>query len=191
MNQMEDQDIIQRVLQGEQTAFAGLIQKYQGRVFQLCISMLSDYREAEDAAQEIFVKVFYALNRFKGQSSFYTWLYRIASNHCLDVLRKKSRHRSESLDQLIENKGDEIERLLSRGKKSDEVSYDQEIVHHALSLLAPDYRLILTLRELEGMTYDEIADSLRCSRDAVKGRLKRARRDFKKIIQPFLDRQSV
>jgi RNA polymerase sigma-70 factor, ECF subfamily len=186
---MDDKEIIQKIHAGEHALYSELIRRYQDRILQLCVSMLSDFKDAEDAAQEIFIKAFYALDRYKGNSAFYTWLYRIASNHCLDFLRKKARGRTESLDALIEKSGDSLETLNS--KETSHQTRDQELVHEILSHLPADYRLILTLREMQGLNYEEIALTLKCSIDAVKGRLKRARQDFKDKLRHFLKSKNV
>lgn len=186
----DDRKIIQNILSGDRDAYAGLVRKYQDRILSLCISMLTDAKEAEDAAQEAFTKAFYALPRFKGNSSFYTWLYRIASNHCLDIARKKGRHRAHSWEELLEEKGDEIEALVSHADDSARED-DAELVREVLSRLSPDYRLILTLREIEGFSYEEIAAALDCSLDAVKGRLKRAREDFREKLRHLKDSENV
>ena len=182
---LEDQEIIHKILEGNDSIFAELVRKYQARIITLCTSMLSDAKEAEDAAQEVFVKAFYALHNFQGRSSFYTWLYRIASNRCLDLMRKKYRYKTQSWDELLEQKGDEIERLLAKNE-SPESSRDNELVHEALSHLKPEWRLILTLREIQGLSYEEIAETLGCSLDAVKSRLQRSRRDLKEKLRHFL-----
>ncbi len=188
---MEDQILIQKVHAGDQAAYTEIVRKYQTRLLQLCISMLHDEKEAEDAAQEVFVKAFYALDRFQGKSTFYTWLYRIAANHCLDVARKKSRRRTMSWDQLLEEKGDKIERLLAKHPQTPQDTGDHELVHQVLALLPPDYRLILTLREIQGLSYEEMTEVLHCSLAAVKSRLRRAREEFKEKLRHFLKADNV
>ncbi len=188
---MEDQDLIEKVRGGDQAAYTEIVRKYQVRLLQLCISMLHDEKEAEDAAQEVFVKAFYALDRFQGKSSFYTWLYRIGANHCMDLARKKSRKRTVSWDQLLEEKGDKIERLLAKNPQTPQDTGERELVHHVLGLLTPDYCLILTLREIQGLSYEEMTEVLHCSLAAVKSRLKRAREDFKEKLRYFLKADNV
>ena len=188
---MEEFELIQKIIDGDQEAYSEIVIKYKDRIFQLCYSMLSDAASAEDAAQEIFIKAYQKLNRFKYSSSFFTWLYRIASNHCLDLLRARSRHKTESLDSLIEKEGDKINDFFAASPNSQKLIADKEIVQKILSLLSPEYRLILTLREVEGMSYQEIAGSLHCSLDAVKARLKRAREDFEKKFRHFSASENV
>ncbi len=109
---MEDKILLEKIRSGDHAVYAEIVRRYQTRILQLCTSMLPG-SESEDVAQEIFIKAFYALDRFQGKSSFYTWLYRIAANHCLDRIRKHARHPSESWDELLAKKGDEIEKLIA------------------------------------------------------------------------------
>lgn len=187
----DDRVLIERIVQGDRDAFAEVVRKYQGPVIRLCYSLLHNHQEAEDLAQEVFVKAFYALERFKGSSAFYTWLYRIASNHCLDYLRKKSRHPEQSWDELLEKRGSEIEKLLSKDPAAGQSREDQELVHQVLEHVSADFRIILVLRDIQGLTYEEIAQALSCSLDAVKGRLKRARQDFRDKLRHFLALRNV
>jgi RNA polymerase sigma-70 factor (ECF subfamily) len=170
------------VLDGRQEAYADLVRRYQARVRRLCASMLSNDAEADDAAQEIFLKAYRSLNRFRGASAFSTWLYRIAANHCRDLLRSRLRHAAESWEALIEQEGDRIERLLA-APAADPGGEVADLVRRVLAQLSPDYRMILILREIEGLSYEELAKSLDCSLEAIRGRLSRAREDFQKKLQ--------
>ncbi len=151
-----------------------------------CLSMLSNHRDAEEAAQDIFVKTYHSLPKFKGDSSFSTWLYRITTNHCLDVLRKKNRRKTVSLDALVEQNGDMIRNLFSTAETTTSQMENRQLIDKILSTLPEDYRNILTLREADGLEYLEIAEILKCSLDAVKGRLSRARKQLQENLRPFL-----
>lgn len=153
--------------------------------------MLSDATDAEDAAQEIFIKAYQSLNRFRGASPFSTWLYRIAANHCRDLLRKKSRRRVESWDALLEKEGDRFQKLLSDPPGTAKTMEDSDLVKRVLSQLSLEQRMVLILREIEGLSYHEMAQTLNCSLDAVKGRLRRAREDFEKMLRHFLGGENV
>ena len=150
----------------EEKAYAELVRTHQAKVLRLCASLLGE-SDAEDAAQEIFIKAYRSFDSFRKDAAFSTWLYRIASNHCRDLLRKRARQKTEPLDELPElflSSGD------PRGKTEK-----ADLAEQILLTLSPDERLILTLREVEGLSYQEIAEVLSCSLDAVKGRLKRLR----------------
>ena len=182
---MEDSDLIGRIRSGDGEAFADLVRQYQARVIRLCTSILSDAALAEDAAQDIFLKTYRALNAFRGDASFSSWLYRIAANHCKDLLRRRAREKTESWDALVEKHGDQIQGLLAVTKDPVPTAADTELVDKVLSCLAPDYRIILTLREVQGLSYEEIAQALRCSLDAVKARLRRARQALQENLRHF------
>ena len=167
------------------------MRKYQARTLRLCTVLLNDPTLAEDAAQEIFLKAYEALPSFRGHATFSTWLYRIASNHCLDLLRKRQRERTESWDALIEESGEEAQPLLSAPQDPKTTLANTELVQRALAQLSPEYRLILTLREIEGLSYQELTEALHCSLDAVKARLRRARLELLEHLRHFLDARNV
>lgn len=140
--------------------------------------------QAEDAAQETFLKAYEFLDRFRGDSSFSTWLYRIASNYCLNFLSKRKREKTDSLDALLESGG----RLPSpTGQGSPlQLLADQQAVQTILEKLSPEERAILVLREIEGLNYKELAQTLEVSLDLVKVRLFRARQSFLQIAKKIL-----
>lgn len=177
------------VLSGNRDAYAEIVRKYENRVRGYCRMMLADSSLADDAAQEIFIKAYQALARFNGRSSFSTWLYRISVNHCTDLLRKSARGKTESWEALLEKEGDRIEGLLIAEPKL-EASDQIETVLKFFSCLPEKTREILTLREAQGLSYQEIASVLNCSLDAVKSRLKRARQEIGEKLRHFLTSQA-
>jgi RNA polymerase sigma-70 factor (ECF subfamily) len=190
---IDDRELIREILSGRQEApdhYEALVRRYEAKVRRLCVSMLSDPAEADDAAQEIFLKAYRSLNRFRGASAFSTWLYRIAANHCRDCLRARAREVTESWEALLEQQGDRIERLFSTPPDAD-TSGQADLVRRVLAQLSPDYRLLLLLREVEGLSYEELAETLQCSLDAVRGRLSRAREDFEQRFRHFLGTDTV
>ena len=174
---IEDFQIIQVVLKGNHEAYAELVRAYHARVRSHCLSMLLDQSESEDAAQETFLKAFTSLHQYKKDLSFPAWLHRIASNHCLDVLRKRKRQRTDSLDTLMDQKGDNLDSLEVEGSGGAWVEKAEKLnlAFKALSCLTVEQRQILFLRDVDGLRYDQIGSVLQCSLDAVKARLRRAR----------------
>jgi len=187
---IKDFETIQAVLKGDRESFADLVRAYHPQVLRVCMSILFNRTEAEDAAQDVFVKAYGALHQYKRDVSFPAWLCRIASNQCMDLLRKKTRHKTDSLDALVEQQGEQSPSFLTEDMPSREEDYPFaekiEWAMQALSSLSEDYRQILILRELQGLNYDEIGVLLKCSLDAVKGRLKRARLDLQEQARHFL-----
>ncbi len=186
-NEVEEVALIGRVLGGDRDAYAELVQAHQAKILRLCASLLSNQTEAEDAAQEIFFKAYRSLASFRTESSFSTWLYRIAVNHCRDLLRTRVRQKAESIEKMLEESGDAAEKMLSFSQDSRLAAEASDLVEQVLRSLSPDERLILTLREVQGLSYQEMARVLQCSLDAVKARLRRAREMLEEKGRHFLE----
>ena len=180
MGREEDSEWVRRARGGDRDAFAALVRGHHARILRLCLSMLRDPADAEDAAQEVFLKAYKSLDRFAGDCAFSTWLHRIAANQCLDLLRKASRRRTESLD-AEEDPSPEPGASLEAA----------DLAARALAGLPEDYRLILVLRETQGLSYLELAETLECSLDSVKARLRRARAALKDAARHFHGRENV
>lgn len=180
---MDEKRIIADAAEGDQEAFRQLVEVYQDRVFGHVLSMVSRRDVAEDLTQEIFVKAFFALPRFKRDSAFFTWIYRIASNHCLDFLRKK-RGIEQPLDAPL---GDEesfslADTLAAPVRERPEAGVENEAaLASLLDELDPEQKLILVLRELEGYSYEELTEMMECPLNTVKSRLNRAREALKAL----------
>jgi len=185
MSDLTDPDLVRQALGGDPDAFANLVRRHHPDILGLCISMLHDASLADDAAQEAFLKAYRSLDKFRMDSSFSTWLYRIASNTCLDFLRRKGRERSQSLDSLQEGEERRVRELFAAQPEAPVSEEDADLLERVLARLPEDYRLILTLREIQGLDYKELAETLDCSLDAVKARLKRARQRLEAIARHF------
>jgi RNA polymerase sigma-70 factor (ECF subfamily) len=188
---MHDTELISRVQAGEHDAFADLIRAHHAWVLGLCAATLGNRSSAEDAAQEIFLKAYKSLTKFNGGSSFSTWLHRIAANHCLDLLRNQSRRQTQSWDELLEAEGEGVHRLLTAPADEGRAREDADLVKRVLACLSPEYQMALTLREVQGLSYQEIAEAMGCSLDSVKARLRRARQEFTDHMRHFVDALNV
>ena len=186
-----DLELIASVLSGRRDDYAELVRRHHARVLGLCASMLDGTAQAEDAAQEVFLKAYDCLKNFRGDSSFPTWLYRVASNHCLDILRSEARRKTQSWEALVEREGPRLQRLLVDPSDEIRAAEDADLVRAVFSRLPADYRLILTLREMEGLEYKELMAALDCSMDSVKAKLQRARRMFREICGHILPQENV
>ena len=174
---------IARARDGDKEAYRRLVEGCQDRLFGLVLSLLGNREQAEDLTQEIFVKAYFALSSFQGQSAFYTWLYRIASNHCLDYLRKR-RPVQVSLNSPLTSDSERTFEDTLESPSSDHPEAALEGPAEATALLnalEPEQRLILSLRELEGHSYEELAELLNCPVNTVKSRLNRAREALKEV----------
>ena len=181
----EEGAIIQRVLAGEAEAFETLVLANQRKVYHLCLRMTGNQEDAEDLAQEAFLKAFQNLESFKGESGFGPWLYRLASNVCIDHLRREKRREKSTLTYL-DDAGVAVEIELPAERFSPAVALDkrqvQERVQQGLDALTSEHRSILVLRELSGLSYDEIGSALGLSAGTVKSRISRARLALTKIL---------
>ena len=166
---------LERAMQGDEEAFGRLIERYQVPVYNLCYRMLSDAFEAEDAAQETFLKAYHSLSRFDMDRKFINWVLTIASNHCIDRLRKR-RLKLVSLEELVP--GSTPTDRTSGPETALEEQEDREAIQELLKELGPRDRAAIVLKYWYEMSYEEISEMLSLTVSAVKSRLHRARRDM-------------
>ena len=172
-----DQQLVQRAQRGDLRAFDLLVLKYQGRIGALVSRYIADAGEVEDVTQEAFIKAYRALSKFRGDSAFYTWLYRIAANAAKNHLVAKGRR--PGADATIEDaEVFDDGGLVSETSSPEAMAMGDEsaaVVEQALQSLPDELRAALTLRELEGLSYDDIAEVLGCPVGTVRSRIFRAR----------------
>jgi RNA polymerase sigma-70 factor, ECF subfamily len=181
---MEDRKLVELAQEGSQEAFSMLVAKYQSKVFSMAISFVRDRETADDLSQEVFLKAYLALPKFKFRSEFGTWLYRISVNHVRDFLRKRKRLNEVSLETVGELPVlDDSEE--TREREKIELAR-KALLHRALETLTPKFRTVLTLRDIEGLSYEEIARILRVSPGTLDSRLHRARKSLRKKLAPVL-----
>lgn len=170
---------VQRVLDGNADEYEKLVLEYQKNVYNLALRMTGDPEDAADMAQEAFIKAYSSLSGYRGDSKFSVWLYRIVSNVCLDFLRTKKRRQTVSLS-VTDDDGEDTELDIADESKSPERILERamtrDAVRRGLAALTPEYRQILILRELQGMSYEEIAEVLGLESGTVKSRIFRARK---------------
>jgi RNA polymerase sigma-70 factor (ECF subfamily) len=185
---MDDQQLVRLAQDGSQEAFAELVSKYQSKVFSMAMSFIRNREAADDAAQEVFLKAYLALPKFHMKSEFGTWLYRIAINHIKDVLRKRGRAKEVPLDDVREVSVTD-ENGLETAEKERETEARRSLVQRLVQTLPEKYRAILTLRDIQGLSYDEISQVLHLSPGTVDSRLHRARRMLRRDLAPYLGRE--
>ena len=181
-NPPSDLELVARVRGGDDTAFRELVDRHRGRIFGLCCRILRDPEDAEDAAQEAFVKAYRRLDSFRGDSQFYTWLYRVATNVANDHYQARRRRRSVEAgdsEMLQPPRHDDPERPDRAAERSDM----KEVARRALDKLPPLFRTVLILREYEGLEYRDIAETLNIELGTVMSRLFRARLRFKNAVE--------
>ena len=185
-----DRELVERVRTGrDMAAYDELIRRYQRRIYQLIYNMTSHREDAEDLVQEVFVRAFSALPRFKGDSSFYTWIYRIAVNQTINYLHKRKRRAAlslDDLDQAVERDADYVE-LRSRESPFRDVTLTelQKKLNEALQTLSEKHRTVVVLHDIQGIQHDEIARMLGCSEGTVRSRLFYARQELQKQLSEY------
>ncbi|OGW40319.1 MAG: hypothetical protein A2010_15815 [Nitrospirae bacterium GWD2_57_9] len=183
MDQKNDSDLIRLFQGGDQTSFEEIVSRNQDRVYNLCRRILGNGHDAEDAAQDVFVKAYQNLHHFQPNAALYTWLYRIAVNTCIDYRRRPLfeslfRRNSEGEEVMIDAVSDQPspERLY-------ESAQNERLLQQGLAAISPKLRAAIVLREVEGLSYEEIADVLEVSLGTVKSRISRAREELLAQLQ--------
>jgi len=191
-----DAQLVERTVAGDQKAFELLVIKYERRIQRLIGRMVRDVDLVEDIAQETFIRAYRALAQFRGDAQFYTWLYRIAVNTAKKFLMDLKRNPtvSENFFKLADDdETSPVENELTSPETPDAVLASKEIaemVNSAMDALPEELRQAITLREIEGLTYDEIADAMNCPIGTVRSRIFRAREAISQKIRPMLENQS-
>ena len=179
MTREEESARIAAVLAGDTEAFSPLVEEHQDRVYRLALRLLGNEADAADAAQDAFIKAFTSLHSFRGDSRFGVWLYRLTNNICSGYLRRRKRQDAVSL-QTENEEGEELELALPDERYTPEAllekAEDVRAVREAIAALPEDCRQILLMREIGGLSYDELAKELRLEVGTVKSRLNRARK---------------
>lgn len=191
----DDLTLVKRIRSGDQRAFKLLVERYQRKVYAVALGMLKDKEEAMDVSQEAFVKVYKYLDHFKGDASFYTWLYRITVNICIDIIRKRAGAGGEAvefdetmpMDVSEANIGALGSRLGTNPQKSALRRELAEKIQEALAAVPEKHRAILLLREVEGMSYEDLSRTLDIPKGTVMSRLFHARAKVQKILSQYLE----
>ena len=190
----KDDALINAFKEGDMDAFRELVEKYEQRVYNHCMRIVNDDVESYDLSQEVFIKVFRKIKNYEHTYSFYTWLYRITVNTCIDYLRRKKRTvNSISLSNSYGEEGSEA------GREQDipdttfvpdthaENAELNDVLQQAIAKLSEKLRVIIVMKEIEGYSYDEIGEKLGCSRGTVKSRLFRAREKLKDLLADYME----
>lgn len=191
LNEQEtDKQLVARVQQGDKRAFDLLVLKYQHKIFGLISRYIKDHHEVMDVAQEAFIKAYRAIGRFRGDSAFYTWLYRIAINTAKNHLVSRSRRPPDTDVDVMDAEYYESASRLKDHASPDEEVHKQELeaaVFKAIEQLPEDLKAAVTLREFDGMSYEEIAEVMQCPVGTVRSRIFRARESIDKHICHLID----
>lgn len=189
LRDLKDSELVSRAQRKDAAAFEDLVRRFYPKIYQLAYRMTSNPEDASDLTQEVFLKAYVALPRFRGSSSFYTWIYRIAVNQTINFLKKRQLRAATSMDdteQGVERREAYIERASQR-TPLHEVSASElhDRLNAALAKLSEKHRHVVVLHDIQGMPHDEIAKILRCSPGTVRSRLFYARKQLQKILAEF------
>lgn len=195
---MEDLELVLRCQKGDETAFGQLVGRYQRKVFTIALGMVKSPDDAMDIAQEAFIKVHRYIGNFQGSSSFYTWLYRIIVNLCIDHLRRSGKHISTEFDERTHGRGKDsndygilstgLDTNPSRNLGRKELSGQ---IQEAIDELPPYHRAVILMREVEGMSYADMAKAMKVSKGTIMSRLHHARQKLQRSLKDYLDGEMI
>lgn len=187
---MTDDFVLVRASQaGDHQAYESLVRRYQRQVANLIYTTMGNRDDVEDIAQEVFIRAYRSLTRFKFDASFFSWIYRITMNLCIDEIRRRKIRRVLSLDFLTENALEKNRSSKEHLMPSDTVLAEEkrQVVLDALQQLTPEHREVLMLREYQDFSYNEIAETLGLTLEAVKSRIFRARTELKDLLSDYFE----
>ena len=184
--QAQERLLIKRSQKGDAAAFEELAMAYQQRIYNIALRMLNQADDAADVTQEVLLKMYRFLPKYRGEAAFSTWVYRITANTCHDILRRSYKQKEELQLDFSEGNGEEMSReIADYSFMPEEILIEQETEGYLQTLIAglsPKYRLVITLREISGLDYQEIADTVNISIGTVKSRLNRARQSMREQV---------
>lgn len=186
ISELSDEDLVRQFQEGHKDAFRLLVERNQDKVRSIILYTLNRDDLVDDIAQDVFLKVYKALDQFRLDSKFYTWIYRITVNKCRDELRKRRWKKFISLNNTSHYDASKNFTELTIEQKHNDF---KDVVHKALQQLSLRRREIIVLKDIEDYTYEEIADILQCEIGTVKSRLSRARAALRKILEPYMSEE--
>jgi RNA polymerase sigma-70 factor, ECF subfamily len=190
---IDESQLVAQAREGDARAFSELVRRYEAKIFRLAQHITQNREDAEDVLQETFLKAYEHLDQFQGQSKFYTWIVRIAVNQSLMKLRRRRADKSVSLDETIDTGEDTVIREIAAWDEDPEQTFGREelggILDSAIQELAPPYRSVFVLRDIEELSTEETAEALGLSIPAVKSRLLRARLQLREKLTRYFKRK--
>lgn len=181
---MSDEELVEKIKKGDVDAYEEIVKKYENKVFGIIYHMIKNQNDVEDLAQEVFIKVYKNLPRFKGDSSLYTWIYKITVNLCLDEMKK--RKNIVYLDEKLEVEDGELERELPSSDKTQVELYEEkelkEKLHKCICKLPEKQKVMIVLRDIKGFSYEEISEITSIKLGTVKSQINRARLKLKELL---------
>lgn len=177
---MLDEDLVQLLQRGQREAFSTLVAKWQDRIFTFCYRQLGEHAIAEEATQDVFVKVYTSIHSFRNESKFSTWLYRIATNHCIN-LNNRHRRRHRNHHQSFDEMHDQPRESHTPVQELERRDFEHQL-QQALHQLPEEHRVLLVLRDIQECSYEEIAEITQLNVGTIKSRIHRGRHNLRQIL---------
>lgn len=188
---MDEQTLVEKAKQGDVEAFETLIAEHQKRIYNIAFKMIGNQEDALDLSQEVLIKIFKNLHKFHGSAKFSTWVYRVATNTCLDEIKKRRKYTTYSIDERIQTEDGDLTADIPDTAPTPEASAVQKdvqkIIQEGIAKLGDEHKKVIILRDLHGFSYEYIAKILKCSEGTVKSRISRARKKLKKILSENME----
>jgi len=191
-----DTELVRRFKEGDREAYSELVRRYQDRVYTMCLRWMKDPNIAEEVAQDVFLALFRALDRFRGDAQLSTWIYRVVINHCKNRRLYRQRRHATKHEPLEGERQDDMpdRQIPSEGPGTDALIHRteaQELVHEALARLDEEQREIILLRDVQDLSYDQIGEILDLPRGTVKSRLHRARAQLASVLSEKINKEDI
>jgi len=187
----DDNELVRQARAGDERAFQQIVGKYQRKVYSIAYGVVHNDQDALDIAQDVFIKIYHKLDRFKAKSAFYTWLYRITVNLSIDYHRRKHKAAVVEFDEKImddDKRSDfKLSNIRHNPRKIAENDELRRCILQAINALPPDQKAAITLRELEGLSYEQIARVMKCSKGTVMSRLHYGRKKLQEVLKEYLN----
>lgn len=188
---MDEKELIKKIIKGEKEYFREIINKYKNVVYNHSRNFLRNTQEAEDATQEIFINIFNNLKKFRGDSKLSTWIYRITVNTCKNKLKQMKRIKANIMEEMTDEDNDESKKVLEDIKEDEEKEPDnifaqknlRSVIYKNMKTLSDEQRNVIILRDIDGLSYEEIAKIMKTSVSAVKSKLFRARENLREMLE--------
>lgn len=182
-----ENQLIKEAKAGNVEAFEELVKQCEKKVFNIAYKMMGNYDDANELAQEAFIRAYKSINKFKEDSLFSTWIYRITTNVCLDELRKRKNKKVISLNEDIKYNDEELKPQIKDDSPGPEKIYEKKefknLIYQCIESLSDEYKTVIILRDIEGFSYEEIAKIINCPEGTVKSRISRARKALRDIFK--------
>ena len=181
-----DEVLLKKAMSGDMASFERLIINHEKLVYNACFRIMGDQEDAKDASQEVFIKLYKNIDKCNNLNTFKAWLYRIIHNCCIDLIRKKKGKKTLSIDKMLDTPEGEMEQQIKSTELSPEEEYLQKEaasnIQRAITKLSDDYRTLVVLRDIQGLSYEEISAALDIPMGTVKSRISRSRQKLKSLL---------